>query len=135
MVNTLERETAVERQSWSWKVAAIVLGLAAIGLAIWAFSLNSQMSQTQRMHESMVGSHSTGPMMSMPMDSNLSGSGDQFDRNFIDAMIPHHESAVKMAQQALDKANHDEIKAMARDIISAQKREIAQLKQWRQQWY
>jgi len=58
-----------------------------------------------------------------------------FDRAFIDAMIPHHESAIAMANVALQESENGEIRNIARDIVSAQKREIAQLRSWRQQWY
>lgn len=60
---------------------------------------------------------------------------EPFDRAFIDAMIPHHQSAVEMAQVALENSDNPKIKELAQNIISAQKREIEQMKQWRQQWY
>jgi uncharacterized protein (DUF305 family) len=58
-----------------------------------------------------------------------------FDRAFIDAMIPHHESAIAMANVALQESENGEIRNIARDIVSAQKLEIAQMRSWRQQWY
>ncbi|MBA2783436.1 MAG: DUF305 domain-containing protein, partial [Rubrobacteraceae bacterium] len=60
---------------------------------------------------------------------------DPFDRAFIDNMIPHHESAIAMAEVALQKSKNSEIRGIAEDIVSAQKREIEQMRQWRQQWY
>ncbi|MEO8277859.1 MAG: DUF305 domain-containing protein, partial [Thermoanaerobaculia bacterium] len=38
--------------------------------------------------------------------------------------VPHHEAAIQMAKEALDKAQHPEIKALAQAIINAQQREI-----------
>ncbi|MBA2781375.1 MAG: DUF305 domain-containing protein [Actinomycetota bacterium] len=58
-----------------------------------------------------------------------------FDRAFIDAMIPHHESAIAMANVALQESENGEIRGIAEDIVGAQKREIAQMRSWRQQWY
>jgi uncharacterized protein (DUF305 family) len=58
-----------------------------------------------------------------------------FDQRFIQAMIPHHESAVVMAQDALQNAERQEIKDLAQAIITAQEGEIAQMKQWLQEWY
>ncbi len=58
-----------------------------------------------------------------------------FDRQFIDMMVPHHMSAVAMAQIALTRARHPQIKTLARSIISDQNSEISQMKIWRQQWY
>jgi uncharacterized protein (DUF305 family) len=54
---------------------------------------------------------------------------------FIDSMIPHHESAISMAQQALAEAEHDEIRQMAQAIIDTQAAEIAQLQAWRKAWF
>lgn len=46
------------------------------------------------------------------------------DATFAELMIPHHESAVTMAEVALRKAQHQELQQLAKDIIAAQKREI-----------
>lgn len=58
-----------------------------------------------------------------------------FDRAFIDAMLPHHRSAIVMAKVALKESDNQQIKGIARDIVDAQRREIAQMEQWREQWY
>lgn len=60
---------------------------------------------------------------------------EPFDKAFIDEMIPHHESAIAMAEVALQNTDDSEIRGIAGDIVSAQQREIEQMKQWRQQWY
>ncbi|MCY7293068.1 MAG: DUF305 domain-containing protein [Ferruginibacter sp.] len=54
-------------------------------------------------------------------------SGD-FDLDFANMMIPHHQSAIDMAQEYLPKAKDDKIKTMAQNIIAAQKKEIEELK-------
>lgn len=58
-----------------------------------------------------------------------------FDQQFIDSMMPHHSMAVDMAKLALQKAQHPQLKRMARQIIADQQREIAQMKAWRKAWY
>ncbi len=58
-----------------------------------------------------------------------------FDRQFIDMMVPHHQSAVAMAQVALTRAQHPQIKSLARSIIADQNGEINQMKFWRKEWY
>jgi uncharacterized protein (DUF305 family) len=58
-----------------------------------------------------------------------------FDKAFIDAMIPHHQSAIYMAQIAHEESKIPAIRELAENIVSAQKREIEQMKQWRKQWY
>jgi uncharacterized protein (DUF305 family) len=54
---------------------------------------------------------------------------------FLKGMVPHHESAVKMARIALARAEHPEIRGLARSIVSAQNREIAQIKAIHQRLY
>ena len=73
--------------------------------------------------------------MGMMMDPQDFANKEPFDKAFIDAMIPHHQSAIYMAQLAHEKSEIPEIKELAENIVSAQKREIEQMKQWRKQWY
>lgn len=61
-------------------------------------------------------------------------SGDDFDKAFISQMIGHHESAVDMARLAGSRAKHDEVKKLANEIITAQEKEITQMKQWQRDW-
>jgi uncharacterized protein (DUF305 family) len=60
---------------------------------------------------------------------------DPFDKAFIDAMIPHHRSAIEMASVALRESDNAQIKKIARAIVYAQKKEIAQMQRWREEWY
>ena len=58
-----------------------------------------------------------------------------FDRAFIDAMIPHHESAIAMANVALQESEDPEILRIAEDIVNGQELEISQMQAWREEWY
>jgi uncharacterized protein (DUF305 family) len=81
---------------------------------------------------SMGGGHA----MNMQADVDaLKNAPDPFDLFFIDAMIPHHQSAIDAAQMVIDSAVHPEIRELALQIIEAQKREIDQMMDWRQKWY
>src|SRR3989344_815843 len=61
--------------------------------------------------------------------------GSQIDSHFIEQMIPHHEDAITMANLALTRAEHPEIKILADNIIKAQSEEIDQMKEWYQSWF
>ncbi len=70
------------------------------------------------------------------MNAELKGkTGDVFDKAFLAEMIVHHQGAVEMAQLALTNAKHQEIKDLANGIISAQNKEIYEMKTWQKNWY
>jgi len=73
--------------------------------------------------------------MGMMMDPQQLAHEEPFDRAFIDAMIPHHQSAIEMAKVAHQESDNPRIKELAQNIMSAQQEEIEQMKRWRQQWY
>jgi uncharacterized protein (DUF305 family) len=73
--------------------------------------------------------------MGMMMDPQELARSESFDRAFIDAMIPHHQSAIEMAKVAYEKSENPRIKKLAENIVSAQQAEIEQMKRWREQWY
>lgn len=74
--------------------------------------------------------------MMVSMNAELKGkSGDSFDQAFLSEMIVHHQGAVEMAELALANAKHQEIKDLAGGIISAQNKEIAEMKAWQKSWY
>src|SRR5258706_387579 len=57
------------------------------------------------------------------------------DQRFIDMMVPHHMMAVQMAQIALQKGQHTEIKQLATSSISSQQQEIQELKNLKKRLY
>ena len=59
-----------------------------------------------------------------------------FDRAFIDAMVPHHETAIEMAREAKEAGLSDpELIKIADNIIASQQAEIDQMLEWREQWF
>src|ERR671920_241311 len=78
---------------------------------------------------------SSGQMrgMGMMMNPQELANREPFDKAFIDAMIPHHQSAIYMSQVAHEKSKIPAIKDLAENIISAQQAEIEQMKQWRKE--
>jgi uncharacterized protein (DUF305 family) len=73
-------------------------------------------------------------MKDMDMTKLGSLTGNAFDLEFIEQMIPHHEGAVIMAKEALQKSQRAEIKNMANAIIRDQEAEIKQMKGWQAAW-
>ncbi len=57
------------------------------------------------------------------------------DETFLAAMIEHHEGAVDMAEIALDRAEQEELRQMAQEIIEAQEAEIDQMQAWLDEWF
>lgn len=86
---------------------------------------------------SSSGSAATPPPTSAADPSSSGGAGEatDLDRAFIDMMVPHHQSAVEMAKVAQERAEHEELRTLASDIITAQDGEIADLKSWRKAWF
>ena len=53
---------------------------------------------------------------------------DQSQRAFLEAMVPHHQSAVAMARIARRRAEHPEVAELAKEIVSAQVKEMAEMR-------
>lgn len=93
----------------------------------------------------VVGAHHNfhvGEMMgsrenSSRTDSQSSSQGmmGNIDRHFIEQMIPHHEDAITMADIALEKAQHQEIKDLAKNIKTSQSAEIREMQAWYKNWF
>jgi uncharacterized protein (DUF305 family) len=84
------------------------------------------------------GQSEHGGMHGMPgMDVDLESlaKSNDFDREFIEAMIPHHESAIAMSQAALPNLKLPELRDLARDIVSFQQIEIDRMERWRGEWF
>lgn len=133
------------------KNTSIIIAVIAliVGLGI-GYSLNGSKAPEQKMAANNSGMHMMpdGSMMGnssqkmdmadmmASMNDELKGkTGDEFDKAFISEMIVHHEGAVEMAELALTNAKHQEIKDLAKAIISAQNKEIGDMKNWQKAWY
>lgn len=131
--------------------ASILLGVLPLALAACSGATSSKTAETtnannsgandSRMAQMSNGSMSPGSSSPMPMNDgsmmnmDLGPKDANFDLRFIDGMTPHHEGAIAMAQEALQKSKRPEIKKLAQDIINAQQQELAQMKTWRSTWY
>ena len=64
------------------------------------------------------------------------GKADKYvDLRYINAMIAHHGGAMVLAEQAKEKSKRPEIKKLAEDILTGEPKAIAELYQWKKDWY
>ena len=75
----------------------------------------------------MGGMGGRGGMEGMPREAS--------DRMFLRMMVPHHALAVEMAQDALENAEHEELKGLAQEIVDGQSREIVEMEGYLKRWY
>lgn len=68
-------------------------------------------------------------------DLKMLEDADSPDEMFIEMMIPHHESAIDMAEQIAQTTQRPELKQLSDEIIAAQQGEIDQMKQWQAEWF
>lgn len=68
-------------------------------------------------------------MQSMMQGMNVAYTGNA-DRDFVLAMIPHHQGAIDMAKVEQQYGKDDEMRKMADAIIATQEKEIADMKAW-----
>jgi uncharacterized protein (DUF305 family) len=88
-----------------------------------------------RMPDGSVMGEPMNPTATMGDGSTTSADAVDPDLAFINSMIPHHEGAVVMAEMALEQAEHQELKDLSNEIIAAQESEIAQMQEWRSEWF
>jgi len=92
-------------------------------------------SQVMNQH-GMMETNSQTHMSMMGDDTDLKtlDNSSQFDKAFIEQMIPHHQMAVMMANMLLDGSDRPEMKELANNIVSAQTKEINEMRQWYKNW-
>jgi uncharacterized protein (DUF305 family) len=121
-------------------VIALVAGVIITGFVAGQAvnNNNTGMMRMMGMHtgnsaQSSATNHSEMSMSEMS-EQLKNRSGDDFDKAFVEMMISHHEGAVDMAELIPSRAKHDELKILGAAIITAQTKEIADMKQWQKDW-
>jgi uncharacterized protein (DUF305 family) len=120
--------------------------LLAAAALICATSFSNAFAQAPAASGSMAGmdmsahpqaesnSPSTAPFQAADrtMMSDMSGVGytGDADHDFVAHMIPHHQGAVAMAKVELKYGKDPKLRALAKEIIASQDKEIAFMKQW-----
>ena len=102
-------------------VGAIVGAALGIGgMMLWHHgSLGMDMD-----HGAMAGMDHGG-MAGMEMEPT----GDP-DRDFMTMMIPHHQSAIDMAEEVLQDGTDPQVRALAEAVIATQADEIDEMNAW-----
>lgn len=103
------------RKQWYPKASATPI--------MWDAAMNGEMPMTAE-HKQM-----------MQMNMSLGAADDGFDKRFLDAMMPHHQGAVTMSKDALEKSKRPEMQKISKRIIASQQKEIDMMTKWRKQWY
>lgn len=87
-----------------------------------------------RMHDGTLMGNGTTRTNMAPMHHGMMMV--ESERAFLTEMIPHHEEAVQTARQVLARgATTPDMKTLAENIVTAQEREIADMKAWYEAWY
>lgn len=91
---------------------------------------SASMASGQMSHDT-VGAEGMKSSMAMGMDKmqKMPMSGDT-DKDFSMMMKMHHQQGVDMARMELQHGKSPEMKKMAKQIIAAQNKEIAQFERW-----
>ena len=120
-----------------------VIGLL-VGVVLTGFVAGQSVNNNNSGMMRMMGMHTSTNSQGMMDDDDMSmgemttmlknKTGDDFDKAFIEQMIIHHQGAIDMAKLAEANAKHDEIKNLAKDILSAQSKEIDEMQTWQTNW-
>jgi uncharacterized protein (DUF305 family) len=124
------------REAWLLALLLVACGDASDGQQ--GSGPSSEQESAESTSDGMAGmDHDQRDHGSMGMGSGemVMKNGQYSDERFIDAMVPHHQGAIEMAQVASEKSEDPRIKELAGNIIVAQKQELEQMKQWRKEWY
>jgi len=108
-----------------WLAAASVQAQTAPAMAPSATMPMGQMHKGAAAPQDMKASM----MMGMEGMQKMTSTGD-IDKDFAMMMKLHHQQAVNMAEMQLAKGKSPEMKTMSKQIIAAQKKEIAQFDKW-----
>lgn len=129
----------MNKENTIFGIIGLLVGIVIAGFVAGQAVNNNNSSIMQMMgmsttnQQSIETDHSS---MSMDeMNEQLESlSSDEFDQAFTEMMIAHHEGAIDMANLISGRAKHDEVKQLGLEIITAQTREITEMKKWQKDW-
>ena len=86
------------------------------------------------MGDSMMGGGRTSTS-STSMGMGKFPTTSPFDAQFIDQMSVHHRGAIASTQAMIADSGRPELRALAENIITTQREQLATMATWREQWY
>ena len=104
----------------------------------WGIGSGYGMGPGMGMGQSMGMGGGMGMGWGMPgMGTSLEAlkSAPDFDRAFIEQMIPHHRMGVMMASMAQSNSQHPQLRELQQAMVRVQSQEIEQMAQWYRSWY
>ncbi|NWG16934.1 MAG: DUF305 domain-containing protein [Chloroflexi bacterium] len=68
-------------------------------------------------------------------DEPVEGRAGRAELRFLEGMVDHHQMALDMARDCLEKASAEALKTLCQNIITAQSAEIETMRGWLLDWY
>jgi uncharacterized protein (DUF305 family) len=99
-------------------------------MGMWRTELAGSATPDPHMSGGMGGMQMGG----MDVDLEKLKASSSFDRDFITAMVPHHQSAIDMSKAAIPNLKHTPLHDLATDIITTQQIEIDRMNGWLKEW-
>ncbi|MEQ1604009.1 MAG: DUF305 domain-containing protein [Pyrinomonadaceae bacterium] len=119
-------------------VAALATAISACGSQGNSNNASSHANMDHNTMKSAPAANNTmdhSQMDNSAMKSSPDAAKAEYDLQFLDTMIAHHQGAVDMAKLIPGKALNGELKKLGLQIISSQEKEIAAMRAWRANWF
>jgi uncharacterized protein (DUF305 family) len=116
----------------SMRMPSIVVAAALTMVLALSSAQSDQMNRMQMNMKPAVSPADkafAASMQTMMKGMNVKPTGKP-DKDFVLMMIPHHQGAIDMAKVELQFGSDPGLRQLATDIVAAQEKEIAQMKDW-----
>ena len=116
------------------KISVLLAGLVTPAVLLAPQSFRAEEMKGMNMQAKPVATPAdkafAASMNTMMKGMNVKPTGNP-DKDFVLMMMPHHQGAIDMAKVELQYGTDPELRQLATDIVTAQEKEIAQMKNWR----
>jgi uncharacterized protein (DUF305 family) len=85
--------------------------------------------------QSLEGAGANGTCCRTAGDLEDLEAAEQFDKAFIEAMVPHHQMGIMMSQMAGSATSRTQLRDLTKSIVKGQGEEIAKMRDWYEEWY